>query len=297
MLCPYYGREARPFGFNRNGSRRYRCPRCIRTCTDERTRPADRRQLSRDKTILVLRLVLEGNSVRSAERLTDVHRDTIIATMVEAGEFCQRFMRSVIQRVPVRDVQCDEVWGFVGCKEKTRQRKGYGEDMGDAYCFTAIERHTKLLLAWHLGKRTAVDADVFAIKLARATLGRFQLTTDGFRPYLPAILHTLGHRVDYAMLVKVYGRAEDERAYSPPEVIDVVATPRIGQPDAGRICTSHVERHNKTIRMAVRRMTRLTDAHSKKWDNHEAALALFFAYYNFCRVHSTIKMTPAVATG
>src|SRR5437899_1143623 len=142
MLCPICQGETRRFGRNRNGSQRYRCDACERTFTDEATRPVDRRYLAQDKTVLCLRMLLEGNSVRSIERLTGVHRDTILNAMVEAGEKCQRLLETVVRRVPAQDVQADDIWGFVNCKEKTRQRKGYGETFGDAYCFTAIERHT-----------------------------------------------------------------------------------------------------------------------------------------------------------
>ena len=174
------------------------------------------------------------------------------------------------------------------------------EVMGDCYTFTAIERTTKLLLAWHVGKRCPEDTRAFAEKLWHATNGRFQQTTDGFKPYLTAIPEIFGRNLDYATLVKVYGEIEDEtarRRYSPPRITEVIATPRIGFPDEDRICTSFVERSNLTIRMQVRRLTRLTNAFSKKWENHEAALALFFAYYNFCRVHMTLKTTPAVKAG
>jgi IS1 family transposase len=244
-----------------------------------------------------MRMLLEGNSIRSVERLTGIHRDTIISEMVEAGEKCKVFMESVIEKIPVADIQVDEIWGFVGCKEKMRQRKNKGEEFGDAYCFTAIERDTKMIVAWHLGKRSTPDTFAFADKLSKATSGRYQLTTDGFGPYKSAIPTTLGDRVDYATLVKMYGNPPDEGRYSPGKVVDVVATLQIGNPDPERICTSHVERSNLTIRMQIRRMTRLTNAHSKKWENHDAALALFFAYYNFCRVHMTLKTTPAVAAG
>jgi len=247
--------------------------------------------------LLALRMLLEGNSIRSVERLTGINRDTIIYNMVEAGEKCQRFMRIALTMVPVANVQVDEIWAFVGCKEKTKIRKGYGPEVGDAWTFTGIERDTKLILAWHLGKRTPEDTRSFAEKLDRATQGRFQLTTDGFRPYLNTIPAVFGSRVDYATLVKVYGNAEDDHRYSPGTVIEVIETPQTGNPDPDEICTSHVERSNKTIRMQIRRLTRLTDAHSKKWENHEAALGLFFSYYNFCRVHGTIKMTPAQASG
>lgn len=285
------------YGRNRNGSQRYRCEACQRTVTDESTRPVDNRRVSRDKMLFILDLLLEDMSIRALERKFGVHRDTIISNMIEAGEACERFLRRAIIGVPVEDVQVDEIWGFVGMKEKTRQQKNRPEIYGDVWCFTAIERTTKLILAWHVGKRTPEDTAAFARKLSYATDGRFQLTTDGYRPYLTAIPAILGHRVDYASLVKVYGNAPEERGYSPGEVVEIIETPHIGNPDPDRICTSHVERHNKTLRMQIRRLTRLTDAHSKKWENHEAAMALFLAYYNFCRVHSTIKMTPAMAAG
>lgn len=299
MLCPNCSAETRKFGKNRNGSQRYRCDECRRTFTDEATRPHDNRRLDPAKMILCLRMLLEGNSIRSVERITGVHRDTIIDAMVANGEKCQEFMDATIQGVPVDDVEVDEIWGFVWCKEKTAIREGYGPEAGDAYCFTALERNTKMILAWHLGKREPFHALTFAEKLRDATSGRFQVTTDGFRPYLTAIPAALGGRVDYATLVKVYGEPteEDRRRYSPGRIIECTATIQSGNPEEERICTSYVERSNKTIRMQIRRMTRLTDGHSKKWENHEAALGLFFAYYNFCRVHSTLKATPAKAAG
>jgi transposase-like protein/IS1 family transposase len=298
MLCSLCQNEARKFGRNRNGSQRYRCDGCARTFTDESTRPTDRRRLAPDKMVLCLRMLLEGNSIRSTERLTGVHRDTIIDAMVEAGKKCKRFLESAIHHVPVEDVQADEIWGFVGCKERTRQFRRYDESVGDAFCFTAIERTTKLIVAWHLGKRSPGDTQDFADNLRRATTGRFQLTTDGYTPYQRAIPFTFGPRIDFATLVKNYETPDDgQRRYSPADIVGITITIRTGEPDKDRICTSHVERHNRTIRMAVRRLTRLTDAHSKKWENHDAMLGLFFAYYNFCRNHGTIKSTPAVAAG
>ncbi len=299
MLCSICQNEARKFGRNRNGSQRYRCDECARTFTDESTRPADRRRLALDKMILCLRMLLEGNSIRSVERLTGVHRDTIIEAMVDAGKKCKRFLEETIQGIPVADIEADEVWGFVGCKERTRQFHGYDPAVyGDAYCFTAIERTTKLIVAWHLGKRTPDDALDFADNLYHATRGRFQMTTDGFTPYRTAIPALFGPRVDFATLVKDYETPDEgQRRYSPADIVGITIRIHSGEPDKKKICTSHVERHNRSIRMAVRRMTRLTDAHSKKWENHDAMLGLFFAYYNFARVHGTIKTTPAVAAG
>lgn len=301
MLCPACQLECRRFGTNRNGSQRYRCDTCIRTYTDKTTRPADRRCLSPEKAIFCLRMLLEGNSIRSTERLCEVNRDTIINAMVAAGEKCEPFLARMVNGFPATDVQADEVWGWVGCKEKTRERNGYGHEKGDAWCFVALDRPTRLVLTWHLDKRTA-DATVwFAEKLEAATAGRFQLSTDGFTPYRAAVPLVFGERtIDFAQLVKTYGNPPEGGSagrYSPGEIIDIKTYVRLGTPDPDRICTSHSERANLDIRMAVRRMTRLTNAFSKKWDNHRAAMALWFAYYNFCRVHGTIKSTPAVAAG
>jgi transposase-like protein/IS1 family transposase len=299
MLCQICQNEARKFGRNRNGSQRYRCDSCSRTWTDERTRPTDRRKLPAEKLVLCLRMLLEGNSIRSAERLTGVHRDTIIDAMVRAGKSCKLFLESAIHHIPVADVEADECWGFVGCKERTREFHGYDPAAcGDAYVYTALERNTKLIVAWHLGKRSSEDTQEFADNLRRATRGRFQLTTDGYTPYQTAIPFTFGPRIDYATLVKDYETPDEgQRRYSPADIVGITIRIRSGEPDKKLICTSHVERHNRSIRMAVRRMTRLTDAHSKKWENHDAMLGLFFAFYNFCRVHSTLKETPAVAAG
>jgi IS1 family transposase len=187
-------------------------------------------------------------------------------------------------------------------KEKTKTKKGKDEStIGDAYCFVGMERHTKLVLAWHLGRRTNADTVAFTDKLARATADhKFQVTTDGFKPYEHAVVMSLGtKRIDFAMLVKIFAgpSQEDQRKYSPAECVDSEVVPIYGTPDLERVCTSHVERQNLTIRMGMRRLTRLTNAFSKKWANLKAAYALHFAYYNFCRVHQTLRVTPAMEAG
>jgi transposase-like protein/IS1 family transposase len=295
MLCPLCDGPTRRFGRNRNGSQRHRCDACRRTFTDEATRPTDRRRLAADKLVFCLRLLLEGNSVRSTERLTGVHRDTILDAVVDAGRHCAAFLERAMRGLTVADVQADEIWGFVGCKEKTRLNKGYGETFGDAYCYVALERGTKLVFAYHVGKRSPASTLRFMDKVRYATNGRFQITTDGYAPYQAVIPEVLRDS-DFAVLVKVYATKDDHR-YSPGEVTGTVRSTVWGEPDENRICTSHVERQNLSMRMTIRRLTRLTNAHSKKWENHEAALALYFAYYNFCRVHATLKTTPAVAAG
>lgn len=217
-----------------------------------------------------------------------------------AGEKCERFLESRVRNVPVSDIQCDEIWGFVFKKEQNKWfHESNRKDIGDAYTFVAIERDSKLVLTYHLGRRDRPSTEKFIEKLRTATAeNRFQITTDGFRPYVDAIDTALIDRCDFAQLVKVYtAPREGEQRYSPADVVRAVPTPVTGSPDPERICTSHIERQNLTMRMQMRRLTRLTNAFSKKWVNLKAALAIHFAWYNFCRVHKSIRTTPAMAAG
>ena len=246
----------------------------------------------------VLQLLIEGCSVRSVERITSLHRDTILRLLVAAGEKCEKLLGRLIVNVPVRDIQADEIWGFIQKKEK-QVTADDDPNYGDAYCFVAMETTTKLVLNFALGKRNQATTDIF-IEGLRDTVSRqnFQITTDGFVPYRSAIDNTLGDGVDFAQLIKVYRAApEGERKYSPAEVVSTEVVPVLGNPDPKRICTSHIERQNLTMRMQMRRLTRLTNAFSKKWENHWAALCLHFAYYNFCRVHRTLRVTPGMQAG
>ncbi|MEP7353070.1 MAG: hypothetical protein ABI824_07545 [Acidobacteriota bacterium] len=248
----------------------------------------------------VLQLLIEGCSVRSAERISGLHRDTILKLLVTAGEQCEKLMGRLIVNVPVKDVECDEMWAFVAKKEK-RVKPEDDPSYGDAYTFVAIERNTKLVLNFALGKRNQKTMDVFIEGLRHATSGRqkFQITTDGFKPYKSAITTTLHDRITgFAQLIKVYRTPQDgEKRYSPAEVQSVEVVPVYGDPDPKRICTSIVERQNLTMRMQMRRLTRLTNGFSKKWENLWAALCLHFAYYNFCKIHRSLRVTPAMAAG
>ncbi len=215
------------------------------------------------------------------------------------GGRCEKLLADTITHINVRDVEADELWSFVGMKEKAKGNLyNHVDTLGDAYTYVAIERNSKLILAWHLGKRNRQDTLAFILKLRNATDGRFQLTTDGWPSYPDAVERVFGSDIDYAQLVKVYAASRDgEQRYSPAEVVDVEVVPRIGMPDYERICTSHIERQNLTMRMQIRRLTRLTNGFSKKWVNLKAAVALHFAYYNFCRVHSSLRVTPAMEAG
>jgi transposase-like protein/IS1 family transposase len=300
LLCESCQVNCQKFGVHRNGLRRFRCPLCKKTYTEPHKRVLDSMYISPEKANLALQLLLEGGSIRSAERITSMDQNTIMKLLVLAGVRCQKLMDEKIYGIDVNDVEVDEVWGFVFKKEAHKwnhEKDIYG--MGDAYCFIAIERTTKVVITHHLAKRDAPSTDAFIAKLANATSWKpFQLSADGFRPYVRAVDTYLGSRVDFAQLVKVYGRSrEGEQRYSAAEVIDVARTVISGNPDRDRICTSIVERQNLSVRMGMRRMTRLTNAFSKKWENLQAAYSLWFAYYNFCRVHKTLKRTPAMAQG
>lgn len=307
MTCCNCNLRCKKFGkFGPQRIQRYRCNACKKTFSEDHEKaprpqgPLGDMRISLDKAEMCLKLMLEGMSIRSIQRITGLHQETILNLLVLAGDRCRKLMRDRIKGVAVKDVEADEIWAFVGMKKMTKLYKEVTDPkVGDAYTFVGIERNTKLILAWHLGDRDTPNTEAFTEKLERATSGRFQLTTDGMPAYPDAVRYSLGTRVDFAQLIKVYahGDREGEQKYSPPEVVETVSKPLIGNPDPRRICTSIVERSNLSMRTSIRRLTRLTNAFSKKWDNLHAALSLYFAYYNFCRIHSSIRCTPAMESG
>jgi IS1 family transposase len=243
---------------------------------------------------------VEGNSVRGTARLCDVEKRTVLNILKLAGENCERILTDRIQQVPVRQVQADEIWTFVQKKEGHKWPSEKDANLkGDAYTFIAIERHTKLVLAWHLGRRDTPNAIEFARKLRVATFeDRFEFCTDAFGSYVAAVNEVLYDRVNYSQITKVYGKHEEGRErYSPAEFVTVEKAAIRGNPDLANASTSHIERKNGSLRQWCKRLTRLTYAFSKKWDNLKSALALHFAYYNFCRVHSSLRVTPAMEAG
>lgn len=300
MNCPSCNESAKKFGKHRNGLQRYRCLNCGKTFTEEHSRLLGDMTLPEEKAIAVLQHLVEGCSIRSTSRMTGVNERTVLRLLNLAGTRCAELMEKRICGLHVENVQCDELWGYVGMKEKTKKRQGKDDAaIGDAWTFVAIERYTKLALAWHLGRRTEADTAAFTEKLARATAGSFQITTDGFAPYRDAVVLSLGAQgVDFAQLVKLYrANPENETRYSPAECIGCKKVPVFGNPDVSKVSTSHVERSNLTMRMQMRRLTRLTNAFSKKWEMLYAMMALYFAWYNFVRVHQTLRVTPAMEAG
>jgi IS1 family transposase len=254
--------------------------------------------LSMDKKIAVISALTEGNSIRSIERMTGVHRDTAIRLLIRTGENCARLLDERMRNISSRFVQVDEIWTYCYVKEGHLREDHDPLAMGDQYVFVAMDAETKLIPSFIVGKRNAENAFYLMRDLEGRIKTRVQLTTDGFRPYVDAVEDTFGADVDYAMLVKIYGDAGGvERRYSPGEIINARPIPVTGDPKPWLISTSHIERQNLTIRMQLRRFTRLTNAFSKKLENLKAALALHFAWYNFCRVHSSLRVTPAMAAG
>lgn len=302
MMCEKCGVSCKRSGKHRNGLQRFCCRLCGATYTEPHAasfRIED--YLTDPKGIMAIQLLVEGCSVRTVERITGIHRDAVLKLLVVAGERCEAVLESHIQNVPVKDVEADEIWSFVGKKEKNKKGEdAYNDQLGDCYCWVAIERNTKLVLAHVVGRRTVQHAFELMRKLRKATspAQRFQLTTDGLPAYLPAVDEMISDRCDFAQLIKIYASPrEGDQRYSPGEVVEAVPVVISGNPKESRICTSIVERQNLTMRMHMRRLTRLTNAFSKKFENHKAAIALHFAYYNFVKIHSSLRVTPAMEAG
>ena len=292
--------KTKKHGRDKFSQQRIRCTACGKTWIESAPKPLGNSRLPMDRATMCLKMLLEGVSIRATSRLTGTHKDAIIDLMVTVGQRCERFLKTRIQGVKVSEVECDEMWGFVGMKEKTRERLNRGEEFGDCYAYVAMERNTKLVLTYHVEKRSSEGTWEFINNLYFATSGRFQISTDGYRPYQAAVPLIFNFNVDFSQVIKRFGGNTDNEAgrrYSPANIVSTEITRGCGDPDLDRACTSHSERLNLSLRMQIRRLTRLTNGHSKKWENHAAMLGLYFAWYNFCRKHETIKTTPAVKQG
>jgi IS1 family transposase len=253
--------------------------------------------LNTDKQIAVIGALAEGSSIRSIERITGVHRDTIMRLGVKVGNGCAAVMDSTMRNLLCNRLEMDEIWGFVGKKDRNVR---VGEDaVGSVWTFCAIDADTKLVPAFKVGDRSATTAKAFVHDVASRMAHRVQISTDGLNAYVSAMESAFGGEVDFAQIIKTYGREEttDNRRYSAPDFVSSEKIIHVGNPNVGLISTSYVERLNATTRLHMRRLTRLTLAFSKKRENFEAAVALHFAYYNFVKRHSTIRCTPAMAAG
>lgn len=288
-------------GKNRNGTQRFKCKDCGVRFSDEQVHdgPFGSMRIEPAKAELVLKMLLEGMSIRAAERLTGVSRSTIDRLILVAGEKCQTFLDYNIINVSLDDLQIDEIWSFVGKKA----RKVTGDDepvIGDSWTYICVDRETKLIAAHYVGKRDMTDTSRFLQRVRKAvnTSQSFQLSSDGWGAYKYGVPFSLGSNVNFGQLIKKYSSSQETTRYSPAQIISAEKKARFGSPDPEKICTSHVESLNQTIRMQLRRFTRLTNGHSKSLEHHVAMQAIFVAHYNFCRVHSSLdKQTPAMAAG
>lgn len=286
-------------GKDRKGNQRWKCSRCGLTLVSEsHKRPLGDMRLDMTKAVQILKMLLEGMSIRACERITGVKDDTICDLVLLVGENCDRLLESTVVGVQAKAVELDEIWSFVGCKQKHANLKNYGEGMGDAWSWFAIDADTKMILSHKTGKRDQTACDAFLRRLNGATVGRIQVTSDGFSAYTHAVPMHLGSRCDFAQLIKQYKSTQSEARYSPAEITGIEIAIRFGNPDESRISTSFAERFNLTHRMTNRRLTRLTNAHSKSFEHHSAMVSLFTAFYNFCRKHQSLdKKTPVMAAG
>jgi len=256
-------------------------------------------KLDTEKRTTAVAMLCEGNSIRSVERMTGIHRDTIMRLGVRMGEGCERIMDEKMRNLSCRLIQVDEVWGFIGMKRKTAMRQRATGEVGDVWTWVAIDAETKLVPTFAVGDRSGYMANTFIEDLASRLSHRVQLSSDAFAAYTDAVERAFGTAVDYGSIIKTFSHSdlEEQRRYSPPDVMSVKRVPVSGNPVVDLISTSHVEKQNHTLRMHCRRLTRLTNAFSKKFDNFKAAVALHYAYYNFVKTNIAIRCTPAMAAG
>ena len=291
--------EAKRFGFyGKPRIQRYRCPACRATFSAPRQRLLGRHYISTEKAAQIVELLLEGMSVRAASRITDAHQGTILSLLLTVGRMARNLFNAEVRNIRPRFVQADELWTFVHTKEAHLYGKVPNE-WGDQYVWMAIDSETKMVLSYHVGKRIAASADAFIRDLSERVIGRFQITTDGLRSYIPCVEERFGADVDFAQLMKLYGKSEVEGPdwYNPTHVKAVVPIPISGDPKLDRISTSHVERANLSVRTHLRRFTRLSLGFSKTLEHLTAMVHLYMAFFNFCRVHQSLRITPAMQAG
>jgi len=255
-------------------------------------------RLTTQERVRVISALVEGNSIRATVRMTGIAKNTVVKLLCDLGQACQRFHDKVMVNLPCKRLQVDEIWTFCYAKEKNLPEALKGQfGYGDVWTWTAIDADTKLIPQWLVGLRDAEWANAFISDLAYRLRNRVQLTSDGLKCYLNAVEEAFGGDIDYATLVKIYGKSPEEEVshrYSPSDVVGCQLAVIQGNPDPRHISTSYVERQNLTMRMSMRRFTRLTNGFSKKIENLGHAVALYFTYYNFCRIHQTLRVTPAM---
>jgi IS1 family transposase len=256
-------------------------------------------RLDTDRRSRIVAALVEGMSVRATCRMTDTAKGTVLRLLAELGAACREYQDEVLRDLPCKRVQCDEIWSFCYAKDKNLPASmRHTPGVGSIWTWTVIDADTKLVPSFHIGTRDAACAYEFMSDVASRMRGRIQLTTDGHGAYLNAVRDAFGRDIDYSMLIKMYGETVDtEGRYSPPKCVGTREERILGYPDAAHVSTSYVERQNLTMRMGMRRFTRLTNGFSKKIENHEHSVALHFMHYNFARIHQTLRCTPAMESG
>lgn len=283
------------YGKNKCGNQRYKCAVCGATFVPQTVGPLGNMRLTLKQATTALNLLLEGMSVRSVERVTGICRKTLADLTTLVGANCQRLLDTKVTGVEAKEVAIDEIWSFVFAREKVRVARGYSEERGDSWTFYAIERHNKMILSHKVGRRDSDTCIAFLRQLRAATVGHFQLSSDGLAAYRLNVPFILGDRVDFGVIIKTYASQQEVTRYAPAKITSVDRIPQYGDPDCARISTSHIEVFNRQCRQSLKRFSRLTNAHSKSLKHHIAMQAIWVSYYNFCRNHETIKQTPAMA--
>lgn len=256
-------------------------------------------KLSKESRVQIINLLVEGNSLRSTQRITGVSINTVSKLLVDMGAACMEYHNMHVHSLSTKRVECDEIWSFVYAKEKNATDEQKKQGAGDAWTWVGMDADSKLAISWLVADRSAESAKIIMEDISLRLNNRVQLTTDGLKAYLEAVDNAFGDDIDYAQLIKIYGGPgkDEQRKYSPAECTGIKKVKVKGNPDKSLVSTSYIERQNLTMRMHMRRFTRLTNGFSKKIENHAHAIALHFMYYNFCKIHKTLRVTPAMEAG